>query len=227
MKNNGTSTAVEKAYDHLLSQTIGFQYHPGEKINEVELATTLGMSRAPIREALNRLVVAGLASVVHGKGFCCRKFSATEFVELYEVRFDLEIAAIKKACTAAADQPLKELLAWWKTQEKKYPNMSLTSLIDLDELFHIKLSSLAENSERINLLESIYKRIRFIRKINLEDEGARASFISAHSPILTAVAKKNGELAEHLLSEHLSGAIRGIESNIQVGLAKIFAADIA
>lgn len=106
----------------------------------MELAASLGMSRAPIREALNRLVMAGLATFEPGKGFCGRKLSATELTELYEIRADLEISAIKKSCGVVNNAAIKELRAWWKIQETQYLSMSIHDLIVLDELFHLRAS---------------------------------------------------------------------------------------
>ena len=66
-----TDSTVDKLYDQLASMAIGYAFKPGERLNEVALARQLGVSRTPLREALNRLVVEKLLRFLPGKGFFC------------------------------------------------------------------------------------------------------------------------------------------------------------
>jgi DNA-binding GntR family transcriptional regulator len=60
---------VEKVYEKVKGLAIDYHFRPGERVNEVELAAQLGVSRTPVREALNRLAKDGFMNVVPNRGF--------------------------------------------------------------------------------------------------------------------------------------------------------------
>ena len=64
---------VDRAYERLKRMAIGYHLKPGERLNEGELAKQLGVSRTPLREALNRLAMEGFLRFSPGKGFFCRE----------------------------------------------------------------------------------------------------------------------------------------------------------
>src|SRR3546814_18831526 len=67
-----SDSTVDRVYSQLRSMAIGYEFKPGEKLNEVALARRLAVSRPPLREAPNRLAIEGLRSFQPGKGFFCR-----------------------------------------------------------------------------------------------------------------------------------------------------------
>lgn len=222
-----TSTmAVKKAYEYLRDKTIAFGFRPGERINEVELANVLDMSRAPVREALNRLVVGGFVAFEPGKGFFCRKFSVTEISELFGVREDLELAAARQACQNATDEQLATLMTNWQIIVETHTSMSIDELILSDEQFHIELASLAGNSERIRVLQNINERIRFVRKINIEREDRRINFVGEHTKIAQAFLMRDENLVMELMKYHLGLNSKELKTNIHEGLARIYAEEM-
>ena len=88
---------------------IDFAMKPGERLNEGEFARVLKMSRAPVREAMNRLVSEDLLTVIPNQGFSCRRLSASEVNALCEVRADLEAAAVGRIPAEALAQGLRSL----------------------------------------------------------------------------------------------------------------------
>src|SRR3546814_9794077 len=74
---------------------IGYEFKPGEKLNEVALARRLAVSRTPLREALNRLGIEGLLRFQPGKGFFCRDLDVHEIFHLYELRKVVEVAGAR------------------------------------------------------------------------------------------------------------------------------------
>ncbi|MCD8140046.1 MAG: GntR family transcriptional regulator [Planctomycetaceae bacterium] len=224
---NDTSTmAVKRAYEFLRDKTIDFGFRPGERINEVELTNVLNMSRAPVREALNRLVVGGFVGFEPGKGFFCRKFSVTEISELFGVREDLELAAARQTCRIASDEQLAALMTNWQPIVEASSSMSIDELIVADEKFHLDLASLAGNSERIRVLQNINERIRFVRKINIESKQRRIDFLSEHSKIAQAFSDRDEDKAVELLQYHLGLNSKELKANIHEGLARIYAEEL-
>jgi DNA-binding GntR family transcriptional regulator len=223
---NQINNAVERAYAYLLNKTISFGFHPGERINEVELAATLEMSRAPVREALNRLVMQGLVVSESGKGFFCRKLSTKEVSELLEVRSELELSAIRHACLKASDQAIQEAVLRWQAMEFDPATMDLEALVDIDEAFHLGVAALANNAERLNFLRNINARIRFVRRISLENEARDETFILEHSRILEAITHRDAEKAMALMESHIRSNSEELTANIHEGLARIYADEV-
>jgi len=218
--------AVKKAYDSIKSSIIEFRLMPGSRINEVELAAELGMSRAPVREALNRLVESGFVTFDPGKGFFCRRFTLADFSDLYEVRYDLETAAVRKACEKHSDPSVSELVQFWHGVASRQHSMSIDDLIASDEDFHLRIAHIAGNAERTKLLQNIYERIRFIRKIHIESEPRRTDFVSEHVRLALAISKGAVAEAQDIIALHLGANTRELSDDIREGLARIYAEDL-
>lgn len=222
-KTFSSTAAVERAYEYILEQTIAFGFRPSERINEVELASTLDMSRAPVREALNRLVMGGFVVFESGKGFFCRKFSVSEISDLYGVRADLETAAVRKACAEASTEDIAAIQETWSDTARRQLEMDIDELVDADESFHLSLAMLAGNNERIRMLKNINARIRFVRKINIENERVRSRFVVEHSDILQSLASHDETRLLGQLDEHFGINSKMLKNNIHEGLARIYA----
>ncbi|MCZ4351185.1 GntR family transcriptional regulator [Roseovarius aestuarii] len=222
-----SGTTVDKAYEQLRDQLVTFGFKPGSRLNESEIAQTLSMSRAPIREALNRLIADGLVSFEPGRGFFCRRLSTSEVNDLYETRFDLESGAIAAALAACDDATLESFAMTWHDRHAAADGGTLDQLVDLDEAFHLGLSALAGNASRLKYLENINYRIRFVRRINLEPGTRRVGGISEHAKLIDAIRHRDTAQAIALLRQHLQKSADEVRLQVQTALAHIYADDVA
>lgn len=225
-EKDASTAAVKRAYDAIKADIIDFAIMPGERINEVELAGALGMSRAPVREALNRLVEGGFVFFDAGKGFFCRKFSASEIADLFEIRLDLETAAVRKACVNGSAADIASILESWRKIAERHLDMSIDQLIASDEIFHMQIAALAGNAERMTILTNINERIRFVRKISIESESRRNSFVDEHLRLIAAIARQDQAEAVQLIEYHLDLNAKELKANIHEGLSRIYAKEI-
>jgi len=217
--------SVERAYEFLRRRAIDFDLKPGERLNEVEIARRLRMSRAPVREAMNRLVSEGLLTVVPNQGFSCRRLSASEILALYEVRGDLETAALAGIPRSAVPAAVEELMALCRIMRDEFSLAPLETLVDRDEEFHLRLAGLAGNEERVGLLKHINARIRFVRRINLGDP-ARVRTLDEHLRIVEALGRGQAAQAALLLRKHLTLGAAEAVAFVTSGLARIYAAAV-
>jgi DNA-binding GntR family transcriptional regulator len=219
-------TTVDLAYHSLRAQLVGFRMKPGARLNESALAADLGISRAPIREALNRLISDGLVHFEPGRGFFCRKLSAREITELYETRFDLEAGALRSALRHATDADIATFAETWQqacTPEGTDPE----ALIAADEAFHLALARLGGNAARVLFLQNINDRIRFVRRINLEQDARRISAHEEHRALVTALAARDKAAALSTLADHLERSAAEVRTQVRAALAQIYERDIA
>ncbi len=220
------STSVQRAYEALRGMAMRFELKPGERLNEVELARGLAMSRAPLREAMNRLVTEGLLTFVPNQGFSCRRLSAAEIAALYEVRAELEAAGALAAAKRATRGELDALDLFWKQSEAKQ-DATLEEMVARDEEFHLRLAALSGNPERVRLLENINARIHFVRRLNLESAARRKASFAEHDSVLECLRAGNGDRAAEFLRRHLTLSAEEAASTIREGLARIYAESVA
>lgn len=225
-KNSSTLIALEKAFEHLHARAVRFDILPGERINEMEVAEHLHISRAPVREALNRLVMNGLMDFEPGRGFFGRKLRLREISELCALRADLELPAVRAACKNASDENIAAMAEAWDLIVRRQDEMDIEELVDRDERFHLDLAGLAGNNERIKFMKNVNERIHFVRRINLETEGRRNTIISEHSGVLAAIADRDEDNAVRLMGHHLDFCPDVLKSHVYEGIARIYADEV-
>lgn len=226
MARNAEAT-VDTAYGKLRDRLVTFAVKPGARLNETELAQDLTMSRAPVREALNRLVADGLVIFEPGRGFFCRRLSVSETADLYAVRLDLETGALCTFLRTASDDVLNGFVAQWRASLPDAEHMDIDTLVDADEAFHINLAGMAGNLARIKFLSNINDRIRFVRRLNLESPDRRAQALCEHARLLDAVAKRDGDRASQILSDHLHRSTEEITVQVRLAIARIYSDEMA
>ena len=216
-------TSVDRAYGALREMAIEFSVKPGERLNEVELAGRLGMSRVPVREAMNRLVSEGLLTAVPNQGFSCRRLSASEVAWLYEVRGDLEAAAMTQVVAEASASDLQALRDGAEQARTAAGRVPAETLVERDEAFHLAFVHLAGNEERVRMLRGINARIRFVRRINLGLPERMCRSLDEHVLIAAALQRRDSVEAANLLRQHLRLSAEEATASVARGLARIYA----
>lgn len=216
-------STVEHVYNELKRMAVRFELLPDTRLNEVELAASLGISRTPLREALNRLTSDGFLKFVPGKGFFRHPLDVKEIFDLYEMRQTLEMGAARLAVARATDDRIKLLKSFVAESARERPDSSLDDLIGLDETFHEELAKLSGNDEILQTLRRINERIRFVRWINMEN-GRRRYTQAEHLDIIDAVAARDADRVCALLQQHIDGRLEQITLAVREGYAHIYTA---
>ena len=212
----------DRAYEALKRRAADFRFRPNERVSDVALGRDLGMSRVPIREALNRLASEGLIDAAPGGGYMGRRLDTEELCGLYEVRGDLEAGVLRAIPHLPQAEALAELEAETRAILDELPDIDIESLVDRDEAFHQRLAGLAGNRERRVLLAGIDARVRFARRLNLEDPArARAAF-EEHLDILTALRADDREGAVRTMQQHLRLSTQEALATVHRGIVRIF-----
>ncbi len=176
----------------------------GERLNEVELANALGISRGPLREAIQRLRSEGLLTTVSHRGAFVRSFSDDELRQLYEVRIALETHAVRLAVrknNAPGIGDLRKLLAATKeamTAGPAYPR-------DLD--FHLKLVALTGNQTLIDATTDVHRKIDLARSRSAYRAGRARDAFEEHEQIVHHMENGRAETAAKVLTKHLLSSL--------------------
>jgi len=196
--------SAERAYAIIRRLVIDFRFRPDERINEVQLAARLNLSRTPIREALNRLASEGFFIVAPNRGFFFRALEIDDLMQLFELRGVIETGAFRLACTRWRDRELGELERFWEEAQQRYKCGDPDEILGLDESFHLRLAALSGNEEIVRSVEAVNARIRFIRRIQIERGHRNPAMMHDHSRLVAALRKRDAELGCKILHNHIS-----------------------
>ena len=213
-------------YERLKGMAMTFAIRPGERVNEVELARALNVSRTPLREALNRLMVDGFLTRSPNKGFSGRTLDAQQVYDLYEMRMALETGAARIACERASDDELLELERFVRASKDRPEDASAASLLALDEQFHERIALLTRNQEMVRTLRAINARVHYVRWIDMR-AGRRRHTQQEHLRIVKALRDRDAARASQLVETHISLRLDQIVEMIQAGFAEIYMRDRA
>lgn len=215
------SASADEVYEKLKAMAIAFEFAPGVRINEVELARTLEVSRTPLREALNRLQSEGFFTRAAGKGFMARHFDAKEVYDIYEMRRILEGGAVRLACERASDEQLEELARFVRESREVPHDSDAMELLGLDEAFHERLALMTGNEEYRRCLININGRIRFFRWVDMQN-GRRHYTQNEHLAIVQALMRRDADEAARLTEAHITRRMDQIIEVIRRGVAEIY-----
>ena len=217
----GTDSVVDRVYEQLKAMTVSYQFKPGERLNEGDIAKQLGVSRTPLREALNRLNTGGFLRFMPGKGFFCRELDAQEIFDLYELRKSIEVAAVRLAVTRANDADIDDLAAFLDATGPDPGGRSAVQLVELDETFHEGLMRMSNNAEMLNVLRNVNARIRFVRWIDM-DRINRSGTQAEHRAVLAGLSARDQDVCVSVLEKHIDRRLDQITSAIKEGYAQIY-----
>jgi DNA-binding GntR family transcriptional regulator len=199
-----------RVYQEVRSRILNFRYHPGFKFSDEEIATEIGSSRTPVREALNRLAEQGLVDARPNKGFWVKTFSKKEVEDLYVLRDALEGLAISltiKNLDAKKSEALKKLL---ESYPKLMEGRELSRLNDADEKFHDLIALYSGNSALYDTLKNLSGKIRIIRRYDHLRPTSFKETYEEHWQVLNHML--NGELsrAKKSMSKHIIGSMKTV-----------------
>lgn len=211
---------VDDIFQWLKAKAVSFELRPGDRINEGALSREFGVSRTPLREALNRLVSERLFEFRPGQGFYCRGLEAREIFELFELRRVLEMAAVRMACERADDAGVASLKSQLYAEGLETEGLTVAQACAHDEAFHIGIAELAGNGELVAQLRLLNERIRFIRWIEMSDRIRRSK--AQHIAIMDALEARDGERAADVMGEHIGKRMDQILEAVRQGIASIY-----
>jgi DNA-binding GntR family transcriptional regulator len=175
---------------------------PGERINEVRLSEALGVSRTPLREALNRLASEGALSSAPAIGYSVRPLSVEEFEQVYDIRPLLDPEALR-----LAGLPTAARLAKLEVLNRRFASASdAEDAISRDDEWHLELIAACPNRVLVELIENMMLRTRRYEAALLREQPNRLRASDDHDRILAA-----------LRAGDLEAACAALRTNMQSG----------
>ncbi|NMP31425.1 GntR family transcriptional regulator [Thalassotalea sp. M1531] len=210
-------TAADKVFEQLQHAIVEGDIAAGTKISEPELAKKYEVSRATLREAINRLEKCHLVERQANIGARIVECSVEGLLDLYITREALEGMACRQAAANMTDEEIVQMQSMLaehaKAKELQEGVAYYQEEGDLD--FHYKVILGSHNQQLINILcGQLYHLLRMYRcQFGMNSPRATRAF-DEHSRIIDAIADRDGELAEILMRRHIAASRKNIEKKI-------------
>lgn len=176
---------------------------PGERLMELQLASQLGVSRTPIREAIRMLEQEGLAVTMPRKGAEVAKMTLKGMEDVLEIRAALDELASQLACERMTEAQMERLQARKADFEKSLATGNVKAIAEADVNFHDVIYEATGNPKLVNMLNNLREQIYRYRVEYLKDEKNYPKLIEEHEAIYQALIQRNKEAARVSIGEHV------------------------
>ncbi len=193
------SNLTTLAYNSIKEYILDGKLDENSRLTEEFLSTQLGISKSPIREALNRLETEGLIRIEPRKGAYLRRLSLEEVADLYDLREALETHVVRTAkltpvLMTELQQSLKRQRAFLKANDRAH-------YIEEDVHFHAALAQATGNTHLCAVLENIQNQIWLSRRNTYDLSSSTAP--DYHGAIVEALEQNHNEKAEAAMRDHI------------------------
>ena len=196
-------TQSKDAYSLVLAAIDEGTYLPGDRLVESELAVRFGVSRTPVREALQRLETQSVL-VRDGRSMVVSSLDHDQLGELYVVRTELEALAARLAAQHAGPEEVLVLREMVKLDMELLGNPR--ELSRANRRFHKQLHLASHNRYLIQQLEMVHRTMALMETTTFAVEGRDLTALEEHSAIVSALENRDGDAAAEALKTHISSA---------------------
>jgi DNA-binding GntR family transcriptional regulator len=208
-------TIKEQVYSIIKENILSEHFKPGERINEVQIANDLKVSRSPVRSAINELIGEGLLESVPNKFVKVRQLTEKEILDIYEFRVIVEKYAIEKVIALLDDT----ILAVLRDFRQQFINCctyeQLPQYVEVDSRFHNYLVESSGNQVVLETLHRVGVLVTPFRVISLKSRERFQQSIEEHTGMIDAICEKDLARAWERCQSHLSLAKQEIVAHLR------------
>jgi len=208
--------SVQKdAYTLILEAIDTGVYRPGDRLVESELADRFGVSRTPVREALQRLETQSMLAR-DGRSLIVASLDHNQLAELYVVRAELEGLAARLAAQHATEEEKRVLRSMVDDDRKLLGDPA--SLSRANRRFHKQIHLASHNRYLVQQLDLVHRSMALLASTSLAAEGRDAAALAEHDAIVSAIEARDGDAAYDALRTHIS---RAFETRLKIDAGEI------
>lgn len=176
---------------------------PGERLMEIQLAQRLGVSRTPVREAIRKLELEGLAIMIPRRGAIVADITVRDLEDVLEVRAVLEELAVRKACDYITEEQLRELKRAATEFKRSVESEHLLDCVEADMAFHEIIYGATGNKRLQQILTNLREQMYRYRLEYLKDKRMHRLLVEEHDTIRRAIKKKDKVKAGNAMRSHI------------------------
>lgn len=203
------------AYSLILDAIEAGTYKPGDRLVESELAERLGVSRTPVREALQRLETQAMLRR-DGRSLIVASLDHNQLAELYAVRTELEGLAARLAARHATDEEVRVLRTMVTDDQALLGDARAMSRAN--KRFHRQIHLASHNRFLVQQLDLVHRSMALMATTSLAAEGRSEVALAEHHQLVAAIEARDGEAAYQALRTHIS---RAFETRLRVDAGEL------
>lgn len=193
---------------------------PGERLMEIHLANRLGVSRTPIREAIRKLELEGLVTMVPRKGAEVAQITEKNMLDVLEVRRALDALCAELACERISEEGLGKLKSACEAFEKAVRNGNVKKIAQADVELHDIIVEATDNQRLIQLINNLSEQMYRYRFEYIKDTTQHQRLIEEHRVIYESILRKDKETAAQAARLHIDNQEKAILNQIRLDRKK-------
>lgn len=188
---------------------------PGERLMELQLASKLGVSRTPIREAIRMLEQEGLAVTIPRKGAEVAKMTEKDMEDVLQIRDALDELAASIACELISQEEMEELKRTMHEFEESTKTGDLKRIAEADVKFHDIIYQATNNPKLVSMLSNLREQMYRYRVEYLKDEKNYPILVKEHSEIVDGLSKKDKAKVTAAMHKHVENQVSAVKEIIR------------
>lgn len=192
-------------------QILSGELQAGARLNELEIARNLGISRAPVRESLRILEQAGLVVSRKNYGVFVRVVSIEEAREIYQARSYIDAGVGQELARRIGARELAELQGSVKRMESAFAAGDAATYHELNVAFHERMVEIAGNRKLLDIYRKLLNELALYRRHSLGQPGAMRSSVEEHRRILAAIQSGDSDAAGKAMRDHIMASAERLQ----------------
>jgi DNA-binding GntR family transcriptional regulator len=202
----GSRSLARQAYEALKQDILTCTLAPGAQIFESDLAARYGMSKTPVREALNLLGQEGLVQVLPRRGYLVAPVTLRDVQEVFQLRLLLETAAAELAAEHITEEALRQLNALVAVRYTYRDRASYARFLRANRAFHVAVAEASGNRRLAAFVGKLLEDMERILHLGLDLRDSAEEMATEHGELVDALLKGDGALARKVVTEQLQNS---------------------
>lgn len=211
----------EIVFETIRNAILSGNLKPGERLMEVQMAESLGVSRTPVREAIRKLELEGLVIMLPRKGAFIADLSVKDLTEVMEIRASLEGLAAGLAAVRIDETELEDLEVKALRFHKAIESDDVDALIHMDLDFHEAIFKASRNERLIQLNNNLREQVERFREIYHKKVNKSKETSKEHYEMVEAISRRDIDKAEKLARRHIENAEKSILKTMEASQGKM------
>lgn len=188
---------------------------PGERLMEIHLADKLGVSRTPIREAIRKLELEGLVTMIPRKGAEVARITEKSMNDVLEVRRAMDALCAELACERITDEETEQLCQACVAFETAVKTRDVKKIAQADVELHDIIVKATGNQRLVQLINNLSEQMYRYRFEYIKDTSQHQRLIEEHRVIYESILKKDRETASQAARVHIDNQKKAIIAQIR------------
>ncbi len=206
---------VSVAYDRIKHEIVTGKISPETPLSEAYFCNKLGMSRTPVRSALQRLQREGFLRVAPQQGIFIREMSIEEAKQLFDLRGVVESYLIRMSVPKLTQEDFEQLEKMVVEQKNTVASRNYDAFLQMDQDFHNYIYRHYRNAYMLDIVNNFKERFYSWRYQSVSRPGRQEKSIEEHESLLQKLRKGNIPEAVQMLEGHLNQILNMVESRFK------------